>query len=201
MTPYDHALVTGLIFAGGLATRMGGREKALLDCGGRPLVAHVRERMAPQVGTLLINANREHDHYRRFGCTLIADELPDHPGPLAGLHAGLQACKTPLLATAPCDAPLLPLDLVSRLYAALTESAASAAVAETAAGMQPTFLLCRRDAADHVAAYLAEGRRSVHGWLDDVGAVRVRFADDSAFRNINTPEELAEISLGLAHPF
>lgn len=201
MKPYDHSLVTGLIFAGGLATRMGGGEKALLDCGGRPLLAHVRERLAPQVGSLLINANREFDRYQRFGAPLIPDAIPDHPGPLAGLHAGLRACATPLLATAPCDAPLLPLDLVAQLCAALNASGASAAVAATTEGLQPTFLLCRRDAADHIAAYLADGRRSVHGWLEQVGATQVPFKDGSAFRNINTPEELAEFSRGLLHPF
>jgi molybdopterin-guanine dinucleotide biosynthesis protein A len=196
----DRSSVTGLILAGGLATRMGGGEKALLDCGGRPLLAHVRERLAPQVASLLINANREHTRYRTFGLPLVADVIADHPGPLAGLHAGLLACGTPLLTTAPCDAPLLPLDLVARLRAALAVSDAPAAVAETSEGLQPTFILCRREAADSIAAYLAENQRSVHGWLERIGAVRVRFRDTGAFRNINTPEELAELAAGLAHP-
>lgn len=191
MPPIPASDVTGLIFAGGLARRMEGREKGLLPLRGRPLIRHVLERLEPQVGAVLINANRRREDYAAFGPPVVADLLEGFPGPLAGLQAGLQACRTPLLATAPCDAPLLPTDLIDRLSAALAASDAPAAAASTDGRLQPTFLLCRREVLAGLVRYLTGGGRSVHGWLEQIGTVPVAFADAGAFANINTPEELA----------
>lgn len=191
MPPIPASDVTGLIFAGGLARRMEGREKGLLPLRDRPLIRHVLERLEPQVGAVLINANRRREDYAAFGPPVVADLLEGFPGPLAGLQAGLQACRTPLLATAPCDAPLLPTDLIDRLSAALAASDAPAAAASTDGRLQPTFLLCRREVLAGLVRYLTGGGRSVHGWLEQIGTVPVAFADAGAFANINTPEELA----------
>lgn len=185
--------VTGLIFAGGLARRMEGCEKGLLPLRGRPLIRHVLERLEPQVGSVLINANRRREDYAAFGPPVVADLLEGFPGPLAGLQAGLQACRTPLLATVPCDAPLLPTDLIDRLSAALAASNAPAAAASTDGRLQPTFLLCRREVLAGLGRYLAGGGRSVHGWLEQIGTVPVAFGDAGPFANINTPEELAAL--------
>lgn len=182
--------VTGLVFAGGLARRMDGREKGLLALRGRPLIAHVLERFAPQVGGIVINANRECETYVGFGHPVIADVIGGFAGPLAGLQAGLQACATPLLATAPCDAPLLPLDLVARLHDALVASRAPIAAASTGGRLQPTFMLCRREVLGDLERYLSGGGRKIHTWLVDMGVLAVPFADDAAFANINTPAEL-----------
>ena len=95
------------------------------------MVAQVIERLAPQVGSLIINANRNLDEYGAFGYPVMSDEVSGYAGPLAGLHAGLRACTTPLIVTAPCDSPFLPIDLVARLYAALEENIAELAVAKT----------------------------------------------------------------------
>jgi molybdopterin-guanine dinucleotide biosynthesis protein A len=195
MSPHASvAEITGLIIAGGKATRMGGNDKALCRLGDAPLLAHVIRRFAPQVGPLLVNSNRAPQDYDCFGLSIIADLLPDHPGPLAGLHAGLTHCDTPLLASVPCDAPRLPCDLVERLRDALRSGETLAAVAETQDGMEPTFLLCRREALATITPYLASGRRSVHGWLASLPAATVRFDDAAAFANINTPEELAALA-------
>lgn len=185
--------ITGLIFAGGLARRMEGREKGLLSLRGRPLIRHVLERLEPQVGAVLINANRRREEYAAFGPPVVGDLLEGFPGPLAGLQAGLQTCRTPFLATAPCDAPLLPNDLIGRLSAALAISDAPAAAASTDGRLQPTFLLCRREVLAGLEGYLAEGGRSIHGWLERIGTVPVAFADAGAFANINTPGELAAL--------
>ena len=186
--------VTGLILAGGLARRMDGRDKGLLPLAGRPLVAHVIERFAPQVGALLISANRNREEYAAFGHPVLADAVPDFAGPLAGLHAGLLACRTPLLATVPCDAPRLPADLVERLHAELLlTQGAPAAAAFAGAHMQPTFMLCRREIIGELERYLAGGGRRIHTWLEGIGACAVTFPDDSAFINLNTPSELAEL--------
>ena len=136
--------ITGLVLAGGLGRRMGGVDKGLQLLDGRRLVERVIERLAPQVDTLVVNANRNLDAYAGLGYPVVADRIEGFAGPLAGIHAGLTACATPLLATAPCDAPFLPADLVARLRAALESQPSHIAVARTVDGLQPTFALMRR---------------------------------------------------------
>ena len=172
---------------------MDGRDKGLLPLGGRPLVAHVIERLAPQVDALIVSANRNRETYAAFGHPVVADVMPDYAGPLAGLHAGLLACTTPLLATAPCDAPRLSPDLVARLRAALLAGSAPVAAAFAADRLQPTFMLCRREVVGELERYLADGGRRIHSWLTGIGVLAVPFADAGAFINLNSPSELAEL--------
>ena len=186
--------VTGLILAGGAGSRMGGADKGLLPYQNRPLVAHVIDRLAPQVDNLLISANRNLDAYAAFGYPVLTDSLGDYQGPLAGLAVGLSACTTPWLVTCSCDCPALPGDLVARLLATTEIQGASSAVATVAGRMQPTFLLCRREMLPALEAYLAAGDRKMGGWCREQGAMEVNFSDASAFDNLNTPNEL----LGLA---
>jgi molybdopterin-guanine dinucleotide biosynthesis protein A len=187
--------VTGLILAGGAGSRMGGADKGLLPYQDRPLVAHVIDRLAPQVDNLLISANRNLDAYAAFGYPVLTDSLGDYQGPLAGLAAGLAACTTPWLVTCSCDCPSLPDDLVARLLAAAEIQGASCAVASLAGRMQPTFLLCRREMLPALEAYLAAGDRKVGGWCREQGAVEVNFSDASAFDNLNTPDDLQRLGL------
>ncbi len=182
--------ITGLILAGGAGRRMGGADKGLLDFQGRPLVAHVIERLAPQVGSLLISANRNLDIYAQFGHPLVSDDQPDYPGPLAGLAAGLAICPTEWLVCVPCDCPALPLDLVNRLWIAAQGQSATIAVTSTCGRMQPTFQLCQRSLLPALLAYLASGERKVGGWCRTQSAIEVAFADTTAFRNLNSPDEL-----------
>ncbi|WIM06055.1 MAG: molybdenum cofactor guanylyltransferase [Candidatus Nitricoxidivorans perseverans] len=181
--------VTGLILAGGQGRRMGGADKGLIDFRGRPMVAHVIERLAPQVDRLILSANRNEAAYAAFGLPVVSDRIANFPGPLAGVQAGLAACETPLLATAPCDAPHLPPDLVARLRAALAGDA-MIAVARTARGTHPVFMLCRREALPKLEQWLASGERGFGAWQRRMAAVEVDFEDEAAFANINTPEEL-----------
>lgn len=182
--------ITGLILAGGAGRRMGGADKGLLEYQGRPLVTHVIERLAPQVDSLLISANRNLDIYARLGYPLVSDDQSDYPGPLAGLAAGLAACTSDWLVCAPCDCPALPLDLISRLQAAVTEPSTLMAVPVTEGQLQPTFQLCHRSLLPALSAYLASGERRVSGWCRQQGAIEVAFPDISAFRNLNHPTEL-----------
>jgi len=183
--------ITGIILAGGLGRRMGGVDKGLQLLDGRPLVRHVAERLAPQVDHLLINANRSQAEYAALGYPVLADEIPDFAGPLAGLHAALSAAATPWVATAPCDSPYLPFDLVSRLQASLLASAAGLAVARVEGRLHPVFCLCRTSLNDPLAAYLNQGGRRVAEWCTDMGAVLVDFDDQpQAFRNFNTLQDL-----------
>ena len=111
--------VTGIVLAGGMGRRMGGVDKGLVELEGRPLVAHVLARLAPQVGALLINANQNRERYAAFGHPVVPDEVGGFAGPLAGLHAGMTHAATPYVATVPCDSPFLPPDLVLEVSRAL----------------------------------------------------------------------------------
>lgn len=182
--------VTGLILAGGEGRRMGGADKGLIAYRGKPLVAHVIERLAPQVDALQISANRNLEDYLDFGYPVVTDASSERLGPLAGIAAGLQACETPWLLVCPCDSPALPADLASRLLQGAIEAKASLAVAITEKGMQPTFQLCRRDCLPALTDYLAMGERKVRGWCLAQKAVEVFFQDTAAFRNLNTADDL-----------
>jgi len=187
--------ITGLILAGSQGRRMGGIDKGLQPFRGRPMVEWVVERLAPQVGALLINCNQNLDAYARLGHAVVPDRIGGFAGPLAGLHAGLGEARTPLVATAPCDSPFLPPDLVSRLRAALEAQQAQLAVARTGTQPHPVFSLCRRDLLDHLSQYLAGGGRKIDAWYAALRVAEVAFDDEAeAFANINTREELESLA-------
>lgn len=167
---------------------MGGADKGLLAYRGKPLIAHVIMRFAPQVDRLLISANRHLDAYRAFGYPVVCDAVSERHGPLAGIAAGLSACSTPWLAVVPCDCPALPDDLVARLMAGIGD--APLAIAATSEGTQPTFLLCRRELLPVLEFRLAAGERKLMAWCRDQGTAEILFPDAAAFRNLNTPDDL-----------
>ena len=184
--------VTGLVLAGGQGSRMGGVDKGLAPFRGRPLVAHVIERLAPQVDEILVNANRNPADYARFGHHVVADEIPGFAGPLAGFERGLAHAKGELVATVPCDSPFLPTDLVARLRAALVAAGADLAVAKTGTQPHPVFCLMRRGVHASLAQFLASGQRKIDKWYAALAVVEVAFDDEpDAFANINTRDELA----------
>jgi molybdopterin-guanine dinucleotide biosynthesis protein A len=186
--------VTGVVLAGGQGSRMGGVDKGLQPFRGRPMVAHVIERFAPQVDELLVNANRNPAEYERFGHRVIADEVPGFAGPLAGFERGLAHAAGALVATVPCDSPFLPADLVRRLRAALEANAADLAVARTGEQPHPVFCLMRRTVHASLAAFLASGQRKIDRWYASLKVAEVPFDDEpDAFLNINTREELAHL--------
>ncbi|MBK9953673.1 MAG: molybdenum cofactor guanylyltransferase [Rhodocyclaceae bacterium] len=186
-----HLHITGLVLAGGLGRRMGGVDKGLQLLNGRPLIAHVVERLAPQVDTLLVNANRNLDAYA--GPRLPGGRRPHRRfrRPAGRYPRGTDGLRNPLLATAPCDAPFLPADLVARLRAALASQPSRIAVARTVDGLQPTFALMRRDVLPDLAACLERGGRRIQDWCHSLPLAIVDFADAAAFANINSPAELA----------
>ncbi|WP_144108820.1 molybdenum cofactor guanylyltransferase MobA [Paraburkholderia sp. BCC1886] len=194
--------ITGLLLAGGRGTRMGGVDKGLQTLHGEPLAGHVLKRLAPQVGALLISANRHADIYAElgapFGANVVADTLPDYPGPLAGLLTGLRAAATPYLLSAPCDTPGLPADLASRLAEALQASNADIATAVTVdahgqRSLHPVFALVRIGLADDLSAFLDAGERRVRAWYARHTTVEVVFTDERAFYNANSLQELADL--------
>lgn len=196
-SPIPRDTITGLILAGGRGQRMDGRDKGLQIFSGRPLVAHVAERLRPQVETFLISANRNRDAYAAFGAQVVSDETQDFAGPLAGMLAGLRAARTDYVLTVPCDSPFLPEDLGERLAAALTDSPSGtgappllAAFAVTARGPHPVFALLHRALADDLAATLASGEHRVRAWLARHKAVQVHFGNERPFYNVNTLDDL-----------
>jgi molybdopterin-guanine dinucleotide biosynthesis protein A len=194
MTPPSRAEITGLVLAGGRGSRMGGVDKGLQPYQGLPLVRHALRRLAPQVGTLMINANRNLDSYAALGVPVWPDTLSDYPGPLAGLAAGLAHCRTPYLVSVPCDSPNFPMDLVAQLAAALAlqdaEIAIAAAVEDGAVRTQPVFCLLQTSLLPSLRAFLHSGQRKVDRWTATRRRVEVRFDDAAAFFNANTLADL-----------
>jgi molybdopterin-guanine dinucleotide biosynthesis protein A len=192
--------ITGLVLAGGRGSRMGGVDKGLQEHLGMPLALHALRRLSPQVGKLMINANRNLASYESMGAPVWPDEVPDYAGPLAGMLAGLAHCETPYLATVPCDTPNFPLDLIQRLVAGLIDSAAEMAMAFTreagVARRQPVFSLMKTSVRDSLAAYVAGGQGNVGFWASQQRCAQVVFEDGSAFFNANTPADLAQLQTG-----
>jgi molybdopterin-guanine dinucleotide biosynthesis protein A len=187
--------ITGLVLCGGRATRMGGVEKALVPWAGRPLLAHVIDRLAPQVGAVALNVNRQAALYAGFGLPLWPDADDTLPGPLAGWLAALGRSPTEWLLSVPCDSPLLPADLAARLAPPLAgPGAPPLAIAATADGPQPVFALMHRSLAPALAAALARGERGVQRFARAQGAAEVAFDDPGAFADADTPEDLARLA-------
>ncbi|MCW5576498.1 MAG: molybdenum cofactor guanylyltransferase [Burkholderiales bacterium] len=182
--------ITGILLAGGQGRRMGGVDKGLQLLRGKPMAQWVIERFAPQVDELLINANQNIGQYRSLGYRVIPDAIGGFAGPLAGLHRGLGEAAHPLVVTAPCDSPFLPLDLVAQLKAVLDAHHAELAVAKTGDQPHPVFSLCRTSVLPDLTAFLESGGRKIDWWYSKLKVVEVPFADEAAFRNINTREEL-----------
>ncbi|MDT8409164.1 MAG: molybdenum cofactor guanylyltransferase MobA [Wenzhouxiangellaceae bacterium] len=184
------ASITGAVLAGGRATRMGGIDKGLVEVGGKSLVERTLVALKPQVGPLMINANRSVEIYAGFGVPVIADRLDDFQGPLAGLQAILTAATTPYVLTVPCDAPRIPSDLATRLGRALIDADAEIAVVQAGGRLQSLHALFRRDLLDDLSSTLRAGRRKPDAWYATRALVKVSFEDCSdAFVNINTPQQ------------
>jgi molybdopterin-guanine dinucleotide biosynthesis protein A len=187
MTPDEK--VTGIVLAGGKGSRMGGVDKGLQLLRGKPMVEWVLARFTPQVSEIIINANQNVPFYARYEHRVVPDQIGGFAGPLAGLHAGLNAAKYPFVVTVPCDSPFLPADLVKRLTGSLRGN--DLAVAKTGDQAHPVFALMKRDVRESLEAFLASGGRKIDAWYAALKVVEVSFDDEAdAFRNINTLDEL-----------
>lgn len=205
--------ITGLILAGGRGSRMGGVDKGLQNFNGMPLALHTltRLQMGGGVGQIMINANRNLSAYESFGASVWPDGLADYAGPLAGFLTGLERCETPFLVTAPCDTPLLPLDLVPRLAAALEAEDADIAMVmapevnaqgQVQVRSQPVFCMMRVDLMESLVKFTSEGGRKIDAWTALHKTVMVPFNlpddDPRAFCNANTLAELRQLETPLA---
>ncbi|MFZ6742701.1 molybdenum cofactor guanylyltransferase MobA [Undibacterium sp. JH2W] len=194
-------LITGLVLAGGRGTRMGELDKGLQSLHGKAMVLHVLQSLAAQSVSIMISANQNIDTYQEFGFPVWPDHMQGFAGPLAGIQTGLLHCTTPYLLCAPCDSPFLPTDLGNRLSSALLQNNADLAVAvtqESRNGMQqkqshPVFALMKTTVLTGLTAYLENGGRKMQVWHASLQMCEVLFEDNTAFRNINTLEELREL--------
>jgi molybdopterin-guanine dinucleotide biosynthesis protein A len=191
--------VTGVILAGGRGSRMGGADKGLQNFRGMPMAMFTLLRLSPQVGEIIINANRNLSAYESFGVPVWPDSLAEYPGPLAGFLTGLEHCETEYLLTVPCDTPLFPLDLVARLGEAMERDGAEIAMAAAREEdgqfrAQPVFSLLRRELMESLVRFTHEGGRKIDAWTGLHRTVLVPFDragdDTSAFFNANTLAEL-----------
>ena len=179
---------------------MGGVDKGLQLFECMPLAMHALRRLQKQVGHTMLNANRHLDQYRDFGVPVWPDESADYAGPLAGFITALRHCQTPYLATVPCDCPLFPADLVSRLAHALQHDSHAIAMpcvleddprGQAAWRPQPVFCLMRTASLlPGLEQFVAQGGRKVEAWTAQNKTVAVRFDTAAAFSNINTLAEL-----------
>jgi molybdenum cofactor guanylyltransferase len=191
--------ITGVVLAGGRGTRMGGVDKGLQPFNGEPLALHVLRRLAPQVGPMLISANRSIEIYAQLGkpftAKVISDTYPDYPGPLAGIASALHEAHTEFVLIAPCDAPGVDADLAQTLAAGLLASNADIATASVAGSdgelkLHPVFALLRTSLADDLDAFLRSGERKVRAWYARHKTAEVAFTDEPAFYNINDLQQL-----------
>lgn len=177
---------------------MGGEDKGLVPLAGRPMVEHVLDALLPQVGAVLINANRNHERYATYGHPVFADSVGGYLGPLAGVSSALQRLSTEFLVTVPCDAPMVAPDLVARLHGACVAQEADVAVASDGERQQPVFLLLRATVAPSLEAYLAAGGRKIDAWFAQLRLAVADFSDEpDTFVNVNDPDERRRIEARL----
>jgi molybdopterin-guanine dinucleotide biosynthesis protein A len=193
----------GILLAGGKSSRMGGGDKCLLALAGRPILAHVIERLKPQVAELIVIANGDPARFSAFGLPVVEDRLGFYAGPLAGILAGLEWARTNrpgsnFAITAASDTPFLPADLISRLCLAIGEGGPNLVVARSAEGMHPMFGLWPVALAPDLEVSLMNGDRKVSEWVRQHQAKEVLFPPleiggrtIDPFFNVNRPDELA----------
>lgn len=190
----------GVILAGGLARRMGGADKPLLEIGGKPILAHVAERLAPQCAALVLNANGDPERFAKFRLPVAADSIEGFAGPLAGVLAGLDyaAANRPDLSyvvSVPGDTPFLPPDLVSRLAQARAAANAQIAVASSAGRVHHAVALWSVALRDELRdAVTQQGERKVSAFVarHPSAAADWPAAPLDPFFNVNRPENLAQ---------
>jgi len=199
----------GLVLAGGLARRMGGGDKPLTRIGGVSILSRVIERLAPQCTRLLLNVNGDPARFADTGLPVVADDVPDFAGPLAGILAGLDwtAAHAPdiaYVASVPGDCPFLPRDLVARLHQACMASGRPLACARSGKWRHPVVGLWQVALrADLRRALVQEGLRKIELWTARHGVALADWPDEPVdpFFNVNTPEDAAAAErIAAQHP-
>ncbi|MEZ8785744.1 molybdenum cofactor guanylyltransferase MobA [Vibrio splendidus] len=180
-----------VILAGGQASRMGGKDKGLVELNGSPLIQYVIDKLSQQDVSITINANRNLDSYQAFA-PVVSDSFPDYPGPLGGIHAGLKNASTDWVGFVPCDSPQISDDLVERFCSAVKEDS-DILVAHDGEFKQPVFTLFHKRVLPKLEAFLERGDRKIILLYKECVTEYVDFSDSpNCFANLNTPEELTQ---------
>ncbi|UUM31744.1 molybdenum cofactor guanylyltransferase MobA [Vibrio japonicus] len=180
-----------VILAGGQASRMGGKDKGLIELNNKPLVQHVIERLSSQTPNVLINANRNQETYAQFG-EVFSDSFSNYPGPMGGIHAGLIHAPTDWVGFVPCDSPQINTDLVKRFCDAADDTT-DILVAHDGDHQQPVFTLYHKRVLPKLTAFLERGDRKIILLYNECNMRYVDFSDSpDCFLNLNTPEELEQ---------
>ncbi|WP_373943329.1 molybdenum cofactor guanylyltransferase MobA [Vibrio chagasii] len=180
-----------VILAGGQASRMGGKDKGLVELNGSPLIQYVIDKLSRQDVSITINANRNLESYQAFA-PVVSDSFPDYPGPLGGIHAGLKNATTDWVGFVPCDSPQISDDLVQRFCAAVKEDS-DILVAHDGEFKQPVFTLFHKRVLPKLEAFLERGDRKIILLYKECVTEYVDFSDaPNCFVNLNTPEELTQ---------
>lgn len=192
--------IDAVILAGGMARRMGGNDKGLVELLDQPMIKHTLDRIKPQVKEIMINANRNQTRYADFGYPVFSDDDSGYLGPLAGMITAMGKTQADYLLVVPCDCPLLPLDLVERMLAKIQSEDAELAVASDGKREQPVILLLKPSLRDSMKAFLDGGERKIDFWYAKHHCVVAEFADQpNAFVNVNTPEQKQHLAEAIAN--
>lgn len=182
--------VGAVVLAGGLARRMGGKDKGLIQLGDQPMASWAINTVKPQVHKVVINANRNHDDYAALGCPVVADRHSGHIGPLAGLSAAMHHLDTDYVFMCPCDSPFVSASIVSLLGEPCIDQAHDVAVAHDGERLQPVFCVVNQRCLASLDEYLESGERKIDRWYATQNTVEVNCQSIiQSFRNINTEEE------------
>jgi molybdopterin-guanine dinucleotide biosynthesis protein A len=191
-SPIDNTLITGVILAGGRGSRMGGQDKGLVLLSGRYMIDYVIAALRPQVGDLLISANRHIDDYAKVAqCPVLADSFGHYDGPVAGMATALAAAQTDYVLFAPCDSPRVSSQLAQRLYTRLIQTDAKVSVAYDGNRIHSVFSLLKRSLLTDLLAFLESGERSIQRFFAMTELARADFSDiPETLLNINTCQQV-----------
>jgi len=189
---YTQNDITVIILAGGLGRRLKGQNKGLLSFAGKTLIEHVIDRLQPQTEQILINANQDLPHYQLTNFPVVQDKFKNYQGPLAGILSCRAHIHTPLVLTVPCDAPLLPMDLLERMLNQYQNTTPKQlCVAHDGTRLQNLFMLFNSNKFKHLDHFFKQNHRKVSDWIRAQDYTQIDFSDVQAqFINVNTEETL-----------
>lgn len=195
MTNQDIDNISAVILAGGMARRMKGQDKGLININGNPMISYIIDSLKDQVSEILINANRNINKYEKFGYKVFSDQLDNFQGPLAGIVEAMKITKHNHICTCPCDGPIIPHDYVSRLYSAMKLHDCEICVSHDGNRIQPVYALISCNLYANLELYLKSGERKIDRWYLQHKVIEVDFSDaKDSFINVNTPEDLQTVS-------
>ena len=181
--------ISAVILAGGKGSRMGGKDKGLIEFRGLALIAHVVNVVKIRVNQIFISANRSLDDYSKYG-KVIVDDLEDYQGPLAGISKALKVCSSNYLLVLPCDSPMIDLTLIDALIERMESSESDICVAHDGTIMHATFALMKSNLNESLDKFLDDGGRKMALWYRQQYTERVDLSSHlELLTNLNNPED------------